>query len=823
MIQQFIILKCKETQVINYFCTMYYPENFEHKIGFDRIREIIKSKCFSIPGREFVDKIRFSTNIRIIKKLHDQSSEFVNVVTSKGVFPSTEFADMRPILAELQTPGSYILTDALFELKHTLVSLIEIVAFFENLEQEEYPELTYLASRITVDSILLEKTNSIIDEKGEIKDSASATLHSIRRNIASKQNKAIKETRKAFEHAKKMGYIPDNSEITIRNERSVIPLKSSNKRAIGGIIHDESSTGQTVFVEAPASFEINNEIIELENEERREIIKILTDFTNFLRPVIPDILEGQRTLGIFDFIKAKAQTAILLNSHQPVLNSSKKIEIKNAVHPLLFLSLKEQNKKVIPLDIELNKEQRIVLISGPNAGGKSVCLKTVGLLQYMLQCGLLIPVSPDSLFHIFSRLFIDIGDEQSIENDLSTYSSHLHNMKFFLNNSNGNTLFLIDEFGTGTEPQFGGAIAEATLEQLNNNKAFGVITTHYSNLKLAAEKLPGLINAAMLFDSKKLQPLYNLQVGKPGSSFTFEIAEKIGFPGEVLNRARKKSGSKYVKFDRQLQQLEIEKLNLEKQKQKIDSTDSNLSLLMEKYNSLVSDLEKSKKQIIKEAREQAAGIIDDSNKVVEKTIREIKEAAAEKEKTKELREQLNKKKDELKKVEPKPKRKRTVKETISTFPGVPVKVGDFVKIENTDTVGELISLVKDDAIISVNDLKVTTSAKKLIKSSAPATKPKSKRSYLSIVNDINQKAATFNLSLDLRGKRADEAMSLLQKYIDEALLLNIREVSILHGKGWGILREIIREYLLSVDEIEKFGDAPIDMGGAGITRVYFHF
>ncbi len=802
---------------------MYYPENFEQKIGFDKIRDILKSKCFSVQGREFVDKIRFSSNIRIVKKLHDQSSEFINLVTIHGSFPSTEFSDMRPVLANLKTPGSYILSEDLHELMHSLISLNEIKSYFRNTDNDKYPELLFLASRINLDPSLLSNAQKIIDEKGDIKDTASPVLNNIRKSISSKQSKALKETRKAYEFAKKSGYIPENSEITIRNGRSVIPLKASNKRAIGGIIHDESSTGQTAFVEAPVSFEIHNEIIELENEERREVIKILTEFTDFLRPFIPDIIVGQRTLGIFDFVKAKANTALLFKASQPVLNTKKIIEIKNAVHPLLFLSHKEQGKKVVPLDININPENRIIIISGPNAGGKSVCLKTVGLLQYMLQCGLLIPASPDSRFHIFSRLFIDIGDEQSIENDLSTYSSHLLNMKYFLANSNGNTIFLIDEFGTGTEPQFGGAIAEATLEQLNNNQSFGVITTHYSNLKLAAEKLPGLVNAAMLFDSKKLQPLYKLQVGKPGSSFTFEIAEKIGFPCDVLNRARKKSGNKYVRFDKQLQQLEIEKLNLEKQKQKIDSTDSNLNLLMDKYNSLMKDLEKSKKQIIKEAREQAADIINESNKAVEKTIREIKEAGADKEKTKNIREILNKKKEKLKKVKPEPIRKKEVIESISTFPDAPVKVGDFVKIKDTNTVGELLSVNKDEAVISVNDLKVTTPVKKLVKSSAPSIKAQRRTSYQSIVHDINQKAAKFSLSLDLRGKRADEAMALLQKYIDEALLLNIREVSILHGKGWGILREIIREYLQSVDEIEKFGDAPVDMGGAGITKVHFRF
>lgn len=800
---------------------MVYPDNFEQKIGFDKIRDIISTKCFSIQGKEFVDKIRFSSNIRIIKKLLDQSSEFVSIINSHNTFPSTEFSDMRPILSGITTQGSYILHEELFELKHSFSILFTLQKFLKNIDKDKYPETTFLSGKINFDNLLWDETIRIIDDKGEIRDTASSELHRIRKQIISKQRRILKETKKAFEFAKHSGYVPDNSEITIRNGRSVIPLKASDKRSIGGIIHDESSTGQTVFVEAPVSFEINNEIIELENEERREIINILIKFTNLLRPHIPDIVECQRIMGIVDFIKAKAQTALLLNCYQPVINNKKNIEIEQAIHPLLYLSLKEHNKKVVAQDIKMDENNRLIIISGPNAGGKSVCLKTIGILQYMLQCGLLISASPDSRFHIFAKVFIDIGDEQSIENDLSTYSSHLYNMKFFLANSNSNTLILIDEFGTGTEPQFGGAIAEATLEQLNNNKAFGIITTHYSNLKLTAERLPGLINAAMLFDSKQMQPLYKLQIGKPGSSFTFEIAEKIGFPNHVLNRARKKSGSKYVKFDQQLQQLEIEKLNLEKQRKKVDSTDTNLSMLVEKYNTLVGNLETSKKQIIKDAKQQATSIIEESNKAVEKTIREIKEAGAEKGKTREIRKELDSKKEQLKENKKVEKPKRKPEEKTSTFPGVPVYVGDFVKIKDSDIIGELVSINKDEAIINVNNIKVTTSAKTLVKSSAPKNNNIRRSSYNSIVNDINQKAAAFSLSIDLRGKRADEAMSILQKYIDDALILNIREVSILHGKGWGILREIIREYLQSVDEIDKFGDAPIDMGGAGITKILF--
>ena len=598
-------------------------------------------------------------------------------------------------------------------------------------------------------------------------------------------------------------------------------------------------------MEPAGSFELSNQIRELENEERREIIKILTDFTDSLRPYIQDLIGGYRFLGMMDFIRAKAAFSLKINAAIPVISPTQSFEFKTALHPLLWLSHSKQDKEVIPLDLKLGEKNRILLISGPNAGGKSVCLKTTGILQYMLQCGLPITASPNSEMRIFQNLFIDIGDEQSLENDLSTYSSHLMNMKYFLRNANNETLFLIDEFGTGTEPQLGGSIAEATLEQLNDKKAFGLITTHYTNLKLAADKIDGLINGAMLFDSKEMQPLYLLQIGKPGSSFAFEIAKKIGFPNYVLNKAKKKSGGKHVRFDQQLQQLETDKIHLQKQRQKVESVDDELSRTVEKYTNLLSELEKSKKQIIAEAKKDALEIIENSNKAVEKTIREIKEAQADKGKTKEIREELEMKKEVLKESgaksqesgarsqemeAEKPKLKDRSRESktdkhrdktqIPITIGTKPTVGDFVKVKDTDIVGELISISGNDAIVNVNSIKLKTSFNKLEVTNKPKlTKTYNRSAFSGIANEINKKAANFKLELDLRGKRVDEALSDLQKYIDEAMLISIKEVSILHGKGNGILRPIIREYLQSVDEVKHYGDASLETGGAGITRV----
>ena len=794
---------------------MIYPNNFEQKIGFDSIRAMLKDLCISEMGVKYVEKIRFSSNVEIVSKLLDQVHEFMDILTIGKSFPGSDYFDLRDELFRIKLPGSYIEQEALFDLKTSLGTIEAILTYFKNSDAGKYAELKKLTGQIDFPAHVLEKAEHIIDDKGEIRDNASARLAEIRKDILQKQRKVDRETKKAFEQAQKAGYIPENAEITIRNGRQVIPLKAAEKRSIGGFIQDESATGQTVFIEPAGSFEANNEIRELENEERREIIKILTQFTNTLRPFIEELLAAYRFLGMIDFIRAKALLSIKIHAHRPVITTDQSMNFIEAVHPLLYLSHKSQKKDIIPLDISLDSANRILIISGPNAGGKSVCLKTVGLLQYMLQCGLPVPASPNSEFSIFSNVFIDIGDEQSLENDLSTYSSHLLNMKYFIKNATNETLFLIDEFGTGTEPQLGASIAEATLEQLNKKKAFGVITTHYSNLKLAAERLEGLQNGAMLFDTGKMQPLYVLKIGKPGSSFAFEIAKKIGFPSFVLQKAKKKSGGKHVQFDQQLQQLETDKLAIDKKQKQLDSADETLSEIVEKYTSLLKDLSKTKKQIIEDAKKEASDILENSNKVIENTIREIKEAQANKEATKTIRKKLEDKKIQLKKEKTEDKEAEIV-ETDDE-----IKAGDFVSVMDTDITGELILIEDDEALINVNDIKLRISLDKLKKSLKKPGQKTKRSSSVSIINEINQKAARFELSIDLRGKRSEEALYLLQKYIDEALLLSMKEVSILHGKGYGILRDNIREYLRSVDEVKHFEDAPLSMGGTGITRVYF--
>lgn len=810
------------------FAGMIYPANFEEKIGFGQIRDLLRERCLSEMGMEYVDRMRFSSSRDLIGKLLKQTGEFRNILQQSSAFPSSDYFDLRDELMRLDTPGTYIQQELLFDLKASLITIADIFSFFNNSPERAFPELKKLTWHLVLPEEIIPSAARIIDDKGEIRDSASDKLSDIRKAIQAKVKQATAEIKKAFNLAKQSGWAIANAEITIRNGRSVIPLHAADKRALGGIIQDESASGQTVFVEPAKAFEINNQIRELQSEERREIIRILTRFTDNIRPHVEDLIALYRFLGLIDFIRAKALLAIKIGADQPDLADDRTLSLQQAIHPLLSIAHQASGKPVIPLDLDLSQDQRILVISGPNAGGKSVCLKTVGLLQYMLQCGLQIPASPDSILPVFKRLFIDIGDEQSLENDLSTYSSHLINMKFFLEHANSDTLFLIDEFGTGTEPQLGGSIAEAALEQLNQKKSFGVITTHYSNLKVAAQKTPGMLNGAMLFDSAEMKPLYKLQIGNPGSSFAYEIARSIGFPEQVLNRARKKSGGKHVSFDEQLQQLEVEKIELEKKEQMLQSKDEKLSSMIEKYSNLLEDIRRNKKGLIEKARQEAYEIVADSNKLVENTIRDIRKVHAEKEKTKTIRKKLQEEKARIKAdataaSSPKsgPENEELEDEDLSG----PVRPGDAVRVKGTDIIGELIEVDGSDAFVDVNEVKLRTTLSKLVKSKKKPVTRKSGhavRSSKNLVTDIHERAALFNLSIDLRGKKVDEAIALVTRYIDEATMLGIKEVSILHGKGDGILRPAIREYLQKVSEVRQFRDAPLEHGGAGITKVYFH-
>jgi len=809
---------------------MIYPKNFEQKIEFDTIRRMLRENCLSEQGSRYAEKIRFISDFDQLKKLLDQTEEFRQLLLIQPGFPSQDYFDLTHELQRLQVPGSYIEPEKLFDLKSSLSTMLDIVAYFSQPDARSFYQIRQLAEKIEIEESIPEKIERIVDEKGQIRDNASTKLKEIRKKIQSKLGAVDRKINQTLKAAKQAGWVASDVEITIRDGRLVIPMPATHKRKIKGFVLDESATGQTVYLEPGEVLEMNNEIRELQNAERREIIRILKDFTDFIRPSIPALTEAYRITGLIDFIRAKAKFAMEIRAVKPVLHDRSMINWQRATHPLLFLHHQKLNKKVVPLDINLDKDNRILVISGPNAGGKSVCLKTIALLQYMLQCGLLIPVQDDSEAGIFSNLFIDIGDEQSLENDLSTYSSHLLNMKNFVLNSNERSIFFVDEFGTGTEPQLGGAIAEAILEELNSKKAFGVITTHYTNLKVLAKEGNGIINGAMLFDAEKIEPLYELKIGQPGSSFAFEIARKIGFPKKILKQAEQKTGTKQLDFEQQLQQLDLKKRDLQKKEEELKLADSFLSELIDKYENLSGELESNKKEIMANAREEALKVIHSSNKLIEKTIKDIRESQADKAKTKELRKKVEEKAQEIedKTNEEKPKKSKTEKggepalEKTKVKKDEKIKVGDWVKVPEQNISGEVTTIIDDEVVIAFNSVSFRTQLAKVEKTTGAAAKTplrKQKTRYSGMLDDMNDKLSNFILQLDIRGKRGDEALEMVRQYIDDAILLNIREVRILHGKGFGILRNLIHDYLRTVSEIKQFKDEHVERGGSGITIV----
>ncbi|MBE0638540.1 MAG: Smr/MutS family protein [Bacteroidales bacterium] len=807
---------------------MIFPHNFEEKIGFDQIRHLLKDHCVSEMGREYADKMRFDANFSQIERKVGQAAEFLRILKYENPFPAQNYFNLVPELHRIKLPGTYIFQEQLFDLKSSLETLNEVLTYLKSLNIENYPLLRAVTGDLAVDRDIMRAIGRIIDEKGNIKDTASEKLREIRKRLIKLTGEIDKAVRQVLLQARKSGWINPNDEVTIRNGRLVIPVPASNKRRIRGFIHDESSTGQTVFIEPAEALEANNEILELQNAEKREIIRILTAFTDKIRDQLDVLIECYHFLGLVDFIRAKAAMAIKINAVKPLMNETTLIQWQQAIHPLLFLVHQKQKKSVEPLDISLDSDDRILVISGPNAGGKSVCLKTVGLLQYMLQCGLLIPVNENSETGIFKDIFIDIGDEQSIEDDLSTYTSHLRNMKHLSLKAGKQSLFLIDEFGTGTEPQLGGAIAEAVLEHLNQKEAFGVVTTHYGNLKQLAGRTPGLINGAMLFDTREMRPLFRLQIGNPGSSFAFEIAKKTGFPWYILRNAEKKVGKAQIRFDQQLQQLELEKKELIEKQRKLTDTERKLEELTMKYDQLIIKVQDSKDKVLRDAKSEAVRIIEESNRLVENTIREIREAQAEKEKTKQLREKMKteathivatfKSNPEIKQpqAKPKPNIDKPVQAETKIF------VGNRVRIPPQETVGEVMEISGNDVVVSFGSIKMRVPASKVVNVGEEEYYQKvmiRRSSQNHIMSDINSRMANFSLTLDVRGMRGEEAASDLNKYIDEAMLLNVKEVKIIHGKGDGILRKIVRENLRAITEVVLFEDEHVERGGSGATIV----
>ena len=792
---------------------MLYPSNLEQKINFLKIKELLKEECTSSLGKEYVDRMAFSSDYNLVTKLLDQTEEFQKIIISGEIFPSSNFTNLTPYLEKAKLEGAFLDEEDFHEIKGALLTLKSCISFFQK-NTEIYPVLSQLLGLLLeLDLGLLKTIDAIIDEKGKMRSNASKELQLIRAQIIYEEGRLRKVMDRIFKEARAKGLTPEDASMTIRAGRLVIPVAAENKRKLRGFIHDESATGQTVFMEPEEALDINNEIRDLEYMERREIIKILTQLTDRLRPAIPALRKATNFLGLIDFIRAKAKFAQKTESSKPEIIKERTLEWTKARHPLLELALKSQAKKITPLDIKLGGHERLLVISGPNAGGKSVTLKTVALLQYMLQTGLLIPVHPDSKSSLFDHFFIDIGDEQNLENDLSTYSSHLLNMKHFTQFANRKTILFIDEFGTGTEPQFGGAIAESILLSLNKLGAFGVITTHYGNLKQVANKNQGLVNGAMRYDVNRLEPLYQLEIGKPGSSFALEIASKIGISKEILDYAKANIGEERVRYDRLLTQLENEKNQYSTLLADAKAKEKLLKTRLQEYNQLKETLELTKKRYIQEAKQEAKALLDQTNKKIESAIREIKEGNAEKEATKQIRKELDVFKEEIK------PEKTAVKDPEIVVIGGKIVEGDWVRLKDNGAIAEVLRLKNNEAEISIGELKSNVKISRLEKISNTQVKKEVKAIALRTGYNTNEKMMDFSYNLDLRGKRGEEILPLIQTFIDEGHMLGVKDLRIVHGKGDGILRDITRNLLKHMNQVKKVEDEHADRGGAGVTLV----
>ena len=797
------------------FYLMLYPVNFEHKIGFDSVRSLIDEKCAGSWGVEEAEKISFSNDFDTIVASLTLINEMMSLITDSNALPVPVVIDLRHQFADTKAEGTFLETKDLIALKKNISTLRELVKFISDADPNRFPSLINFVKDTFTFANIENRIDSIINRFGDVKDNASPNLAQIRRDIIISQNSVSKIMRSVLNKAAEDGLIDKDVTPSLREGRLVIPVSSMNKRRIPGIVHDESATGKTVFIEPTAVVEVNNRIRELENEERREIIRILTEFTNFVRPYYDDILNSCLLVAKIDAIRAKALFSIDIKAIKPYLYSDCRIDWYEARHPLLEKSLTRQGKKIQPLNIRLNKKQRILLISGPNAGGKSVCLKTAGLLQYMLQCGLPIPIHERSNAGIFQSIFIDIGDEQSIENDLSTYSSHLINMKNCIKYSNGKSLLLIDEFGTGTEPQLGGAIAEAVLNRLNTNHVYGIITTHYTNLKHYAAQTEGIVNAAMLYDRNKMQPLFMLSIGTAGSSFAIEIARKIGLPDDVINAASKIVGEEQIDFDKHLQDVARDKRYWEQKRAKIKEEEKKLQSLTEHYDALVQDIKKKEKEIIRNAKEEASQIIKNSNAKIENTIRAIKESAADKNITQTERREL----ENFKKSLDKQLEKQTSVKQPQDF-----HKGDRVRIKGQNIAGTIDAVNGKTAIVFFGQIKSTVDVSKLEHLTASQLKEVEKYSANSVAAskkgfDMRERQLNFSQDIDVRGMRVDEALQAVIYFLDDAQMFNVSRVRILHGTGTGALKSAIRDYLYQSSIVKSFKDEHVQFGGAGITVV----
>ena len=849
---------------------MIYPKNYEAKIGFDEIRRLLREQCLSTLGREQVDEIAFTDSAEAINERLEQVREFRRLRQATEQPELNFFFDVRESVARIRMENTHLEENELWDLRRSLETIGNVVTFLnkgdgspesdDEAKEYLYPALHRLATDVMTFPAIIRRIDSILDKFGHIKDSASMVLAGIRHDMEQTAGSISRTLYTILHSAQKDGLVDKDAAPTVRDGRLMIPVAPGVKRKIKGIVHDESATGKTVFIEPAEVVEANNKVRELEAAERREIIRILTVFSDELRPHVGEVLDSYRFLAQIDLIQAKAQMAEQQQAFEPQVKSEPYIDWIRAIHPLLQRSLLKQDKKAVPLDIILTPDKRLLIISGPNAGGKSVCLKTVGLLQYMLQCGLSIPVGDRSTVGVFQSIMIDIGDEQSIADDLSTYSSHLLNMKNMMRQADANTLLLIDEFGGGTEPAIGGAIAEAVLKQFWQKQAFGVITTHYQNLKHFAEDHPGVVNGAMLYDRHQMQALFQLSIGQPGSSFAIEIARKTGIPEEVIKDASEIVGSDYIQSDKYLQDIVRDKRYWEGKRQTIHQHEKSLEGHIQRYETNLEEIERERKQILKRAQEQADELLRQANQKIENTIREIKEAQAEKERTRLVREELQQFREQVvsddtrglmseedfarklrqmeerkaRKEKRKSERGKNEKTTAarlnaaaqqSTATAV-ISVGSTVRMKGLGTIGKVESLSGKNATVIFGDIKTKVKVEQLEHAEKPKEEPKKNdHSGLAIQTTrmtsatIEDRKSNFHQDLDVRGMRGDEAVDAVMHFIDDAILVGMSRVRILHGTGTGILRQLIRQYLATVPNVKKAKDEHVQFGGAGITVV----
>ncbi|MGN0234685.1 MAG: endonuclease MutS2 [Bacteroidaceae bacterium] len=832
---------------------MIYPKNFEQKIGFDEIRNLLHARCLSNLGHERVDALCFVTKPDGVRMLHSQTNELLSILKESAEQIHQDFFDLRPALHRIRMEGAYLDEQEIWDLLRSLRTLhqwVEVVRKEED-DTQLYPALAHMADGVFTFRSIEQRIEQILDKYGRIKDEASTELAGIRGELRRSEGSVSRILSKILSTAQANGLVDKDVTPTLRDGRLVIPVAPAMKRKFKGIVHDESATGKTVFIEPEEVVEANNRIRELEAEEKREIIRILREFTALLTPNIREFQRAMNFLADVEFTRAKALLADSLQAVTPHIQDSPFIDWTLAKHPLLEINLRRKGKHVVPMDILLNRRQRILIISGPNAGGKSVCLKTIGLLQYMLQCGLPVTMGENSRCGLFQHILIDIGDEQSIENDLSTYSGHLQNMKEMMRSSNPASLLLIDEFGGGTEPTIGGAIAEAVLKRFVSRGTFGVITTHYQNLKHFAEDTPGVVNGAMLYDRQKMEALFQLEIGNPGSSFAVEIARKTGIPEEVIADATALVGQEYVNADKYLLDITRDKKYWENKRQNIHSREKQMEKTIERYEREVTELKEKRVEIIREARKQAEQILKEANATIENTIREIREAQAAKERTRLARQQmavfaeelLDDKKashdetierkmrqiEERKKRKEENKRKKAEEMATSILPGtpsaqeeVPLQAGDYVRLKGQTTVGMINQVNGKQASVTFGMMKTVVEVKRLVR--AQKTKEESSQGVISFVSrdtqdQIRQKHLHFKQDIDVRGMRGEEALQAVTYFIDDAILVGARRVRILHGTGTGILRQLIRDYLNAHTGVESARDEHVQFGGAGITVV----